>query len=171
MRELLEVVLREEGHRTATAPDGVTALDLVARGGVPPDLILADFNLPNGMNGLQATAKMQRNLHREIPVIILTGDISTSTLRDIASQDCVQLNKPVKTADCHAGDPASAADLAICRMCRLPRQCRMRQAPSRTRLFSSLMTTVTVARQFAACWRQQAILVEDFATCEAFLEA
>ena len=35
-------------------------------------------------------------LHRQIPFIILTGDISTGTLRDIAGQDCVQLNKPVK---------------------------------------------------------------------------
>src|SRR6185437_2324690 len=35
-------------------------------------------------------------LHRRIPVIVLTGDISTSTLRDIARHDCVQFNKPVR---------------------------------------------------------------------------
>jgi len=32
----------------------------------------------------------------DIPAIVLTGDISTDTLRDIALQNCVQLNKPVK---------------------------------------------------------------------------
>jgi two-component system CheB/CheR fusion protein len=32
-------------------------------------------------------------------VIILTGDISTDTLRDIAAQNCVQLSKPVKRDD------------------------------------------------------------------------
>ena len=48
------------------------------------------------MNGLQVAAKLRENLHRQIPVIILTGDISTGTLRDIALQNCVQLNKPVK---------------------------------------------------------------------------
>ena len=69
---------------------------MVARGTVRPDLILADYNLPNGMNGLQVAAKLREQLHREIPVIILTGDISTGTLRDIARQNCVQLNKPVK---------------------------------------------------------------------------
>ena len=80
----------------ATAPDGIAALDLVARGTIRPDLVLADYNLPNGMNGLQLVAKLREKLHRQIPVIILTGDISTDTLRDIALQDCVQLNKPVK---------------------------------------------------------------------------
>jgi len=31
-----------------------------------------------------------------VPVIILTGDISTAALRNIADHDCEQLNKPVK---------------------------------------------------------------------------
>ena len=96
VRELLELFLKDEGHRAAAAPDGVAALELVARGTIRPDLILADYNLPNGMDGLQVAAKLREELHRQIPVIILTGDISTGTLRDIALQDCVQLNKPVK---------------------------------------------------------------------------
>ena len=99
MSDLLAVVLAEEGYRTSTAPDGVTALDLVARGAVHPDLLLADFNLPNGMSGIQTTAKVREALRREIPVVILTGDISTGTLRDIALKNYVQLNKPVKPAE------------------------------------------------------------------------
>jgi two-component system CheB/CheR fusion protein len=96
MSDLLAVVLAEEGYRTSTAPDGVTALDLAARGAVNPDLLLADFNLPNGMNGIQTTTKIREALRREVPVVILTGDISTGTLRDIALQKFVKLNKPVK---------------------------------------------------------------------------
>jgi len=96
VRELMELILKDEGHVTAVAPDGVAALDLVARGTIRPDLILADFNLPNGMNGLQVAAKLREKLQRDVPVIILTGDISTSTLRDIAQQKYLQLNKPIK---------------------------------------------------------------------------
>ncbi len=96
MCELLETFLKGEGHRAATASDGIAALDLVARGMIRPDLILADYNLPNGLNGIQLAAQLREKIHRTIPVIILTGDISTGTLRDIALQDCVQLNKPVK---------------------------------------------------------------------------
>jgi two-component system CheB/CheR fusion protein len=94
--ELLELFLKDEGYHTATAPDGIAALELVARGTVRPDLILADYNLPNGMDGLQLTSKLREKLHRVIPVIILTGDISTDTLRDIALHNCVKLNKPTK---------------------------------------------------------------------------
>ena len=93
---LLDLLLKNEGCHTATAPDGIAALDLAARGKIRPDLILADYNLPNGLNGLQVVAKLRAQLHRQIPVIVLTGDISTSTLRDIARHDCVQLNKPVR---------------------------------------------------------------------------
>ena len=96
VRELLELVLKADGHGAVTAQDGVAALELVAREKVQPDLILADYNLPRGMNGLQAANKLGETLHRQIPFIILTGDISTGTLRDIAGQGCVHLNKPVK---------------------------------------------------------------------------
>ena len=96
VRELLDHLLKEEGYRTAVARDGAAAIDLVIQGAVRPDLILTDFNLPNGMDGLQATAKLREKLHRKAPVIILTGDISTGTSREIALQSCVKLNKPVK---------------------------------------------------------------------------
>jgi len=71
----------------------------VARGTIRPDLVLADYNLPNRLNGVQLAAKLREKLHHETPVIILTGDISTTTLRDIALHDCVQLNKPVKPTE------------------------------------------------------------------------
>jgi two-component system CheB/CheR fusion protein len=96
LRSLLDLALKDEGHYTATAATGIAALELVARGTVRPDLILADHNLPDGLNGLQLSAALREKLHRRIPAIILTGDISTDTLRDVALQDCVQLNKPVK---------------------------------------------------------------------------
>jgi two-component system CheB/CheR fusion protein len=99
MRGLLDLLLKEEGHSTATAPDGPAALELVARGTISPDLILADYNLPNGMDGLQLAAKLREKLHRELPVVMLTGDISTGTLRDISLQNCVRLNKPVKVKE------------------------------------------------------------------------
>ncbi len=99
VRDLLDLLLKGQGHDTATAPDGIAALDLIARGDIQPDLILADYNLPNDMNGLQVAAKLRGILHRRIPVIILTGDISTDTLRAIALGDCVQLTKPVKAED------------------------------------------------------------------------
>ncbi|BBK34087.1 protein-glutamate methylesterase [Allostella humosa] len=96
LREALELLLAEEGHRAALAVDGPAALELIARGAFRPDLILADYNLPNGMDGLQVAARVRERLRRPVPVVILTGDISTDTLREIARANCVQLTKPVK---------------------------------------------------------------------------
>lgn len=94
VRDLLEVSLSAEGHRVVTANDGVEALDLLDRGALQPGLVISDFNLPNGMDGLCVAGKLRARLGRSLPVIILTGDISTKTLRDIAVQECEHLNKP-----------------------------------------------------------------------------
>ncbi len=99
LRELLEICLKDEGHQTTTAPDGITALTLVARGEVRPDIILADYNLPNDMNGLEVAAKLQESLGHQVPAIVLTGDTSTGTLRQIALGGSVRLNKPVKLTE------------------------------------------------------------------------
>ncbi|MEI9914732.1 MAG: response regulator [Methylovirgula sp.] len=96
MRGLLEHLLKDEGHEITTAADGIAALELTTSGRFRSDVILADYNLPNGMNGLQLAGALRTKFHRETPVIILTGDISTATLRDIAAQGCIQVNKPVK---------------------------------------------------------------------------
>jgi two-component system CheB/CheR fusion protein len=170
VRELLELFLKDEGHRAAAAPDGSAALELVARGTIRPDLILADYNLPGGMDGLQVTAKLRERLRRQVPVIILTGDISTATLRDIARQDCVQLNKPVKlkelaqaiqrmlatapsSAHPHAASPAEGAG-----------------APGEPVIFI-VDDDSHVRDGIRGVLEENGRVVEDYASCEAFLEA
>lgn len=96
VRDLLELLVRDEGHHVQYAHDGVAALALVERAKLKPDLILSDYNLPGGMNGVQATQRLRELIKLPVPVIILTGDISTTALRDIAGHACEQLNKPVK---------------------------------------------------------------------------
>jgi two-component system CheB/CheR fusion protein len=99
VREMLDILLTEEGHHTAVAADGREALAIVARGAMRPDLVVADYNLPGGITGLEVVAELRKTLGRSIPAVILTGDISTATLRDIAQRDCIQRNKPVKAAE------------------------------------------------------------------------
>jgi len=96
LRELLGSLLKSQGHQVAAVVDGVAALDWIAHGGVQPDLILTDHNLPRGLTGLQLVIKLREKLRRDIPAIVLTGDISTQTSRDVALEHCTQLNKPAK---------------------------------------------------------------------------
>ena len=95
IRDLLESILQGEGHVVTSALDGEAALRLIAHQRLRPQLLLADYNLPNGMNGLELAVKLRQTLNRHIPVVILTGDIKSDTLREVAAQDCLHLNKPV----------------------------------------------------------------------------
>ncbi len=99
VREMLALLLDGEGHLTTTVEDGRKALELAARGAMRLDLVVADYNLPKGLNGLQVVAGLRQSLGREVPAVILTGDISTSALREIAQGGHLHLNKPVKARE------------------------------------------------------------------------
>jgi two-component system CheB/CheR fusion protein len=96
VRELLALFLKQDGHRTARAYDGAEAMQMIEHETFRPDLILADYNLPNGKNGVEVVAAIRAKLHRPVAAMVLTGDISTETLQTIAKADCTLLNKPVK---------------------------------------------------------------------------
>ena len=94
--ELLQLLLEGEGDTVLAALDGIRALELLAAGDIHPDVVITDFNLPNGMDGLELAVKLREKLQRQLPIIVLSGNISTGLLREIAEQNCVHLNKPVK---------------------------------------------------------------------------
>jgi two-component system CheB/CheR fusion protein len=94
--DLLDQFLTGEGHETTTASDAKMAMAMIVEKYVTPDVMLIDYNLPKGVNGVQLATMARKMLGRALPVAILTGDISTTTLSEVAAQDCVQLNKPVK---------------------------------------------------------------------------
>ena len=99
VREMIKLLLDAEGHRTSVAADGQAALKLAAQPATRPDLVIADYNLPRDANGLAIVERLQRELGDELPAIVLTGDISTETLREIARHGCIHLNKPVKAQE------------------------------------------------------------------------
>jgi len=94
--DLLAQALEADGHRVAIASSGAEVLDFIARRIPRPDVILTDYNLPRGMDGLQVIARLRQGLHRQIPAIILTGDMGIETALKEAPWDCVWLKKPVK---------------------------------------------------------------------------
>ena len=170
VREHLKLFLNEEGYVISTAVDGPAALEAVARGMTRPDLVLADYNLPNGMNGVQVSQRLRQELDGQTPFIILTGDISTETLRDIALHDCVYLNKPVKLGELTRAIEkllAKPPDPQLVRALRAADADALRARPGSS---SSTMTT-RFARRYARCSKTMAASSTPIASCEAFLDA
>jgi two-component system CheB/CheR fusion protein len=168
VRELLKLALEREGHQVAAAADGAEALSFLDDETFSPELILADFNLPNGIDGLQLVEQLRLRILPDVPVVILTGDISTATLREIADDNCTQLNKPVNLVE--------LTDTV------------QRLLPSRSRLEPALVTGADapslqgpvifvvdddrdVREAIRSVLEEDGHRVETFATGEAFLEA
>ena len=169
VRELLELSVKDEGHRAAAARDGVAAMELLAEGqwSRPHPRRLQ----PAERHGRVAVAaSLRERLHRHIPVIVLTGDISTGALRDIALQDCARLNKPVKLKELTE---------VIQRLLVKPQAVATAQHPrvGEAATVSEPPTIFVVDDDSQVCEAIRAVLKEDgrtvktFATCEAFLEA
>ena len=102
VRDALEALLTEAGHTVISARDGPEALALAHAGAILPDLVLTDYNLPGGMNGVVVLANLRKVLKQPIPGIVLTGDISKDALAKIELADCLMLSKPVTAAKLHA---------------------------------------------------------------------
>ena len=93
---LLGRFLEKAGYQVSVAADGTQAVARITDGGVVPDLVIVDFNLPGPLNGLDVIDRVKQERGNGLPAIILTGDISTSTLQQISGQNCLHLIKPVK---------------------------------------------------------------------------
>jgi two-component system CheB/CheR fusion protein len=170
VRELLEIFLADEGHQATTASDGMTALALVARGEVRPDIILADFNLPNGMNGLEVAAKLQESLGHPVAAIVLTGDTSTSTLRQIELGNSIRLSKPVKLADLTQVIQRLLAVSQSAVAKRAPRSAEPGGAPGSPTIFI-VDDDSHIREGLREVLEENGRVVEAFETCEAFLAA
>lgn len=67
-----------------------------------PAIILADYQLDNGVTGLEAIARIRQVAGSEIPAIVITADRRESTATGAARAGCELLYKPVKPAELRA---------------------------------------------------------------------
>ena len=167
VREYLALYLSEKGYNVESAADGPAALALLAAKKHRPDLVLADYNLPNGLTGVELSRRIRRDLDPTLPFIILTGDISTDALRDIARHDCVQFSKPVKlrilTQAIAKLLEAAPSPFAT----RLP---AVKVYPKSPKVFV-VDDDAQIRGAVAAVLEHEGWTVEAFASCEAFVAA
>jgi CheY-like chemotaxis protein len=100
-RQLIEVMLGEDGYHVLTASCGADALAMIEASA--PDLVLLDVMMP-GMDGYQVASRIRSNpATAHIPVVILTslGDQNSITHGLGAGAEKV-LAKPINRAELRA---------------------------------------------------------------------
>jgi two-component system CheB/CheR fusion protein len=168
VRDLLEIGLNAEGHRVVTAGDGVAALKLLETGTLQPGLVICDFNLPNGIDGLCVAGKLRAKLRRSVPVIILTGDISTNALRDITLHKCEHLNKPASLKELAA---AMARLVPVSAFQQIPPASHREAAATTAPVICVVDDDSSVRQAIRSLLEHDGRFVEDYEDAESFLYA
>jgi DNA-binding NtrC family response regulator len=92
-RDVVRDLLEMEGYRVQVASHGAEALDLVED--LPIRLVITDLNMP-GVGGMEVLDRL-RAKHREVPVIMFTGDGSLPVgMKAMAHGAFYFLEKPVR---------------------------------------------------------------------------
>jgi two-component system CheB/CheR fusion protein len=95
LRDLLAEVLEKEGHTVIPWQNAREALAWASGDVARPDLLLTDFDLQGGADGLRLAQDIPDVLGEPVPTIILTGDITSETMKQIDASPCHQVAKPV----------------------------------------------------------------------------
>ena len=95
LRNLLVEVLEGAGHSVVIMTNAQDASAWAANAAELPDMLITDFALYGSASGLSLAKDLPNVLGVVLPTIILTGDITTATLKDIAKTPFDQIAKPV----------------------------------------------------------------------------
>ena len=124
VREGTFSLLRSWNHRPYLARDLESALQQVARLEGPPDVILADFHLGDGSDGIAVVRALRDAAGVAIPAAIVTGDTTPAVVRQIHTAGLFLLHKPVQPGQLRplvsrlgrgaSGVPAAAPQSGAC---------------------------------------------------------
>ena len=99
LRGLLGDILRDAGFYVLAAANAEAALELADHTAIAPDVMLIDYNLPGDIDGLTLSKALCARLQCEIPLVVLTGDVSDVATMALEAEGCVRLIKPVGTGE------------------------------------------------------------------------
>ncbi len=90
----MAALLEQWGCEVITATDLEEALAALA--GTPPEVILADYHLDQGVTGWDVVAALRTHFAQALPAVMVTADRSDQCRRQLQGLGVPVLNKPVK---------------------------------------------------------------------------
>jgi signal transduction histidine kinase/CheY-like chemotaxis protein len=93
--EAMSRLLESWGHDVITALSGDDMLARVATCARPPALIICDYRLQDGENGIDVIRRLQSEFNEDIPAMLITGDTAPDRLQSARDSGFLLLHKPL----------------------------------------------------------------------------
>jgi signal transduction histidine kinase len=88
-------MLKSWGCTVATANSATAAIAGLSEYERPPDLIISDYRLSGGANGIQLIEQLRQALDTPVPAFLISGDTAPERLREASGSSFYLLQKPV----------------------------------------------------------------------------
>ena len=98
VQEGMATLLRKWRCDVLTAGSGVEMKNKLVEIARLPDLIVSDYRLRGGENGIQVVEMLRSEFNIEIPALLVTGDTAPDRLRDAEASGLPILHKPLNPA-------------------------------------------------------------------------
>jgi CheY-like chemotaxis protein len=90
------------GHDVVTAGSGDEAMQRLSSRPDRPDLLICDYRLREGENGITVIERMRSEYNDDIPAMLITGDTAPDRLAEARASELILLHKPVSNGKLRA---------------------------------------------------------------------
>lgn len=102
IRDGMHQTLSQWGCTPIIARSGDDAVMQIKNIGKQPEVILSDYRLQDGENGVDAIHQVHSAIGRDVPSLIITGDTAAERLREAKDSGYILLHKPLQPAKLRA---------------------------------------------------------------------
>jgi signal transduction histidine kinase/CheY-like chemotaxis protein len=102
IREAMSALLTSWGHEVVTAGSGEEAARRLAGQAARPDLIICDYRLRDGEDGIAVIERLRACHDEPIPAMLITGDTAPDRLAEAQASGFLLLHKPVPNSKLRA---------------------------------------------------------------------
>jgi two-component system, sensor histidine kinase len=102
IRNAMAALLAGWGHETVVVGSGDEAMRQLSIRAQRPDLIICDYRLRDGENGIAVIERLRSEYNEAIPAMLITGDTAPDRLAEAKASSLLLLHKPVSNGKLRA---------------------------------------------------------------------
>jgi CheY-like chemotaxis protein len=102
IRNAMSALLTGWGHETVVVGSGDEAIRQLSIREQRPDLIICDYRLRDGENGIRVIERLRSEYNKAIPAMLITGDTAPDRLAEAKASSLLLLHKPVSNGKLRA---------------------------------------------------------------------